>query len=167
MEIAEAVRNTSIFGSLEAAELDDVLKIIRERRFLEGDVIMREGDDGDSLYILAEGEVGVSKSLTMKFADDDYRETEKVLTRFRDADRVIFGEMALIGRDNRSATVMAKTDCTLAEIRREEFMALIEGRPQIGVKILMKVAELLVVRLRQASRDVIRLTTALSIALSK
>jgi len=167
MNIAEAVQNASIFHALDADELNDVIRIIQEKRFQEGDVIMREGDEGDTLYILAEGEVGVSKSLTMKFGDDDYRETEKVLTRFRDTDHVIFGEMALIGRDNRSATIVARTDCTLAEIRRDDFISLIEGHPKIGVKILLEVADLLVSRLKQASQDVIRLTTALSIALSK
>jgi CRP/FNR family transcriptional regulator, cyclic AMP receptor protein len=167
MEIVEAVRNASIFETLEADEIEDVLKVVREKRFSKGDVVMQEGDQGDSLYILVEGEVGVSKSLTMKFGDDDFRQEEKVLTRLLAKDRVIFGEMAMIGRDSRSATVLARSDCVLAEIRRDDFLGLVEGHPKIGVKILLKVAELLVTRLRQASRDVIRLTTALSIALSK
>jgi len=167
MEIVEAVRNASIFETLEADEIENMLKVVREKSFSQGDVVMQEGEEGDTLYILVEGEVGVSKSLTMKFGDDDFRQEEKVLTRLRAEDRVIFGEMALIGRDNRSATVLARSDCVLAEIRRDDFLGLVEGHPEIGVKILLKVAELLVTRLKQASQDVIRLTTALSIALGK
>ena len=37
----------------------------------------------------------------MKFGDDDFRKAEKVLTRIQPEDNVIFGEMALIGQDNR------------------------------------------------------------------
>ena len=103
----------------------------------------------------------------MKFGDDDFRKTEKVLTRIQPEDNVIFGEMALIGQDNRSASIMARTDCILFEIKRDDFIRLVEGKPKLGVKVLMKLFELLVSRLRQSSQDVIRLTTALSIALSK
>lgn len=51
------------------------------------------------MYLVLKGEVGVSKSLTLKFGDDDFRETDKVLSRIRPEDHEIFGEMALIGQD--------------------------------------------------------------------
>lgn len=167
MEAREAVRNSLIFKDLGEEELVQVLKISRERRFQSGDVIMQEGEKGDSMYWVAEGEVEVSKTLTMKFGDDDFRKAEKVLTRFRPEDHAVFGEMALIALDNRSATIMANTDCVLFEIRRDDFIGLVEDSPELGVKVLLKLAELLVDRLRRSSQDVMRLTTALSIALSK
>ena len=58
------------------------------------------------LYLVIEGEVEVSKALTMKFGEDDFRETEKVLTRCRPEDQVVFGEMAMIAPDTRSATLI-------------------------------------------------------------
>jgi CRP-like cAMP-binding protein len=167
MEISETVKNSSIFSTLENEELEEVLRITKEKRFLQGDMIMLEGEKGDTMYMVLEGEVGVSKSLTMKFGDEDYRETEKVLTRFRPEDHEIFGEMALIGQDNRSASIMARTNCILLGIKRDDFLRLINARPQLGLKVLLKLSELLIRRLRQSSQDVIRLTTALSIALSK
>ena len=167
MEHIEAIKKSFIFSTLNDEELAEVLNITSEIRFLEDEIIMQEGDDGDSMYLVVEGEVGVSKSLTMKFGDDDYRQTEKVLTRFRPEDHVIFGEMALIGQDNRSASIIASTDCLFLEIKRDDFINLMENNPKLGLKILMKLSELLVNRLKQSSQDVIRLTTALSIALSK
>ena len=128
---------------------------------------MQEGEEGDTMYMVVEGELEVSKSLTMKFGDDDFRKTEKVLTRFSPDDHVVFGEMALIGREKRSATIIARTACVLFEINRDDFMGLIEDRPRIGAKVLFKLSELLVCRLRVVNQDVIKLTTALSIALSK
>lgn len=167
MEPLEAIKKSSIFSSLEEEELAEILKIITERRFHKGDVIMQEGDEGDTMYLVVEGEVGVSKSLTMKFADDDYRKTEKVLTRLVPEDHEIFGEMALIGEDSRSATINALSDCIFLEIKREDFIRLIEDNSTLGVKMLMNLSQLLTERLRQSSKDVTRLTTALSIALSR
>ena len=167
MEIAEIVKSSFIFQTLDDNELAEILSITTEKRFQKGDVIMQEGEKGDTMYLVVEGEVEVSKSLTMKFGDDDFRKTEKVLTRFRPEDHVIFGEMALIARDNRSASIMAQTDCNLLEIKRDDFIRLVEEKNSLGIKILMRLSELLVNRLRQSSQDVIRLTTALSIALSK
>lgn len=167
MELSEAIKNSSIFNTLEEDELTAIFNITRETRFQEGDVIMQEGDEGDTMYLVVEGEVGVSKSLTMKFGDNDYRKTEKVLTRFGAEDHLVFGEMALIGKDSRSATISARTDCLFLEIKRDDFLKLLEEKPKLGIKVLIKLSELLVSRLRQSSQDVIRLTTALSIALSK
>jgi CRP-like cAMP-binding protein len=128
---------------------------------------MTEGEDGNTMYMIADGDVEVSKSLTMKFGDRDFRKADKVLTRIRPEDHVIIGEMALIGQDTRSASVTARTDCVLLEINRDDFIELVEGNPQLGVKVLMRLSELLVMRLRQSRQDLIRVTTALSIALSK
>ena len=124
------------------------------------------------MYLIMEGEVEVSKSMTMKFGDDDFREIEKVLTRYRPEDHAIFGEMALISQEKRSASIIARTDCQLLEIKRDDFLKLIEEEHRLGVRVLMKcefmkLMEFLVTRLRQSGQDIIRLTTALSIALSK
>jgi len=167
MDTKEAAKNSFIFTGLQDSELDEILNITREKRFRQGDVIMQEGDEGDTMYMVVAGEVGVSKTLTMKFGDDDFRKTEKVLTRFSPEDHVVFGEMALICQDSRSASVVAHTDCLLLEIKREDFVRLVESRTDLGVKVLLKLSELLVGRIRRANEDVVRLTTALSIALSK
>jgi len=167
MEFADAIKTSFIFNTLEDKEVREILDISREKKFLKDDLIMQEGEKGDTMYLVVEGEVGVSKSLTMRFGDNDFRQTEKVLTRFRPEDHVIFGEMALIGQDNRSASIMANTDCLFLEIKRDDIISLIKNKPDLGVKILMRLSELLVNRLKQSSQDVIRLTTALSIALDK
>jgi len=167
MKSLDAIRKSFIFGALEDGQLVDILNITRERRFNKDEIIMQEGEKGDTMYLVVEGEVGVSKSLTMKFGDNDFRQTEKVLTTFKPDDHVVFGEMALIGQDSRSASIIARTDCLFLEISRADFVKLIEAEPKLGVMILMKLSELLINRLKQSSQDIIRLTTALSIALSK
>ncbi len=167
LEIGEALKDSSIFRGLRDEELEAVLNIVREKRFHKDDVIMQEGDEGNTMYMILEGELGVSKSLTMKFGEDDYRQTEKVLNRLTAKDHAVFGEMALIAQDKRSASIVANTDVILLEISRDDFIRLMESRPELGVRILLNLSRLLIARLRQSSQDIIRLTTALSIALSR
>ena len=166
MNPTQAIKETIIFSDLDEQEVKEVIRITKEKRFSKNETIMQEGQEGDSMYILVDGNVEVSKTITMKMGEDDYTEKEKILTSLKAQDNVIFGEIAMIDKENRSASVMATTDCILLEIKRTDFLDLVEKRPQMGVKVLRKIAELLANRLRQSSQDVIRLTTALSIALS-
>ena len=166
MDISK-VAQVVIFKNLSRDELSRVMTIMRERHFKKGEMVMQEDEEGETMYMVMEGEVEISKRLTMKFGEDDFRETEKVLSRINAADHAVFGEMALISRITRSATIGAVTDCLLLEIRRDDFLRFIEEIPSLGVKVLMNISELLISRLRQSSQDVMRLTTALSIALGK
>lgn len=165
--VKKTVMTSSLFRNLHDQELEEVLGITREKRFLKDETIMHEGEQGDTMYMVVEGELGVSKSLTLKFGDGDFRKTEKVLTRYRPEDHAIFGEMALICQDRRSASIVARTDCLLLELKRDDFIRLIESNPKLGLKILLNLSEFLINRLRQSSEDVVRLTTALSIALGQ
>ena len=166
MNPADVIKKTFIFDNLDERELSDILKITREKSFSQGEMIMQEGKEGDSMYIVVDGSLEVSKTLTMKMGEDDFAEKEKILTSLNAQDNVVFGEIALIDREKRSASVVSTTDCVLLEIKREDFLDLMEKKPKMGVKIFRKLAVLLAGRLRQSSQDVIRLTTALSIALS-
>jgi CRP-like cAMP-binding protein len=164
----DTVRKAPLFKNLEDHEISEVLNITTEKRVHKEHLIMQEGDEGSTMYILLEGEVKVSKALTMNFGGEDMRKTEKVLSSLRAQDQVLLvGEMALIANEKRSASIMAQTDCLLLEIRRDDFMRLIETKAALGVKVLLNLAELLASRLRHSDENVIRLTTALSIALSR
>ena len=166
MNPSETIRKIFIFNDLDDLEIEEILKISQEKRFAEGEVVTQEGEQGDSMFILFEGNVEVSKTLTMKVEEGDFTEREKILRRFKAEDNLVFGEIAMIDQETRSASVVTTTDCILLEIKREDFLKLLEDRPKTGVKILQRLAELLANRLRQSSKDVVRLTTALSIALS-
>lgn len=166
MNPSEVIKKSFIFENLDDREVGEILRISHERRFPKGETITQEGEQGDSMYILFDGSVEVSKTLTMKLEEGDFTEREKILTRFKAEDNLVFGEMAMIDKEKRSASVVSTTDCILLEIKREDFLGLIEKMPEMGVKVLKKMAELLARRLRDSSQDVIRLSTALSIALS-
>jgi CRP-like cAMP-binding protein len=75
--------------------------------------------------------------------------------------------MAILEDEPRSATVTASTDCDLYEINKKDLLALGERRPDIGYRIILRIAEVLCSRLRKSNRDILKLTTALSISLSR
>lgn len=156
-----------VFQDLNGQELEAAAGVMIPREFKAGQVVMSEGEPGHSMYFIASGEVQVSKTLTMKFGEDDFRETEKTMSMLKADDYVVFGEMALISEMERSATVTAIKDSTLYEISRDAFLALANENPSLGFKVTLRIAELVSKRLKKSGEDVVRLTTALSIALSR
>jgi CRP-like cAMP-binding protein len=161
------LQKADFFRDLAEDEITAIIRIMAPKKFPSGAVIMREGDQGDTLYMMAAGRVEVNKTLTMKFGQDDYRETEKTLTILSADTHAVFGEMALITEDQRSATITALSDCMLYEISRADFLRLAADRPSLGFKVTLRIAALLSHRLKKSGEDVVRLTTALSIALSQ
>ncbi len=152
-----------LIQDLTQEELQRVLYLAKPRFFHKNATIIKEGDKGDSFYIMVEGEVEITKRLTMTLDQDLPK--EKRMTRLRAQDGVSFGEMALLENDTRSATVTALTDCRLLELHRDDFLGFIREHSDTGCKILLRLAQLLSQHLRKTGQDVVKLTTALAIAL--
>jgi CRP/FNR family cyclic AMP-dependent transcriptional regulator len=159
----EFLKKISLFQDLEEDEIKQVLNRTTLRNFPAGAVILHEGETGDSLFIMCQGEVEITKALTLVLDEDTPR--ERVMIRLNALDGVCFGEMALLENEARSATVTASSDCSLLELHQQEFLALIRENPPMGLKILLRLAQLLSRHLRKTNQDVIKLTTALAIAL--
>jgi len=156
-------RKIFLFQDLEDDEIRQVLSRTKPRDFPAGSVIIREGEPGDSMYIMASGEVEITKRLTLELDEDTPK--ERVMIRLRAEDGVYFGEMSLLEQDTRSATVTALTDCQLLELNHQDFLELIRHHPIMGVKLLLHLAQLLSRHLRKTNQDVVKLTTALAISL--
>jgi CRP/FNR family transcriptional regulator, cyclic AMP receptor protein len=156
-------RKIFLFQDLEDRELEQVLARTHPREFSTGEVILQEGDPGDSLYIMVAGEVEITKRLTLVLDEDTPK--ERVMIRLNAEDGVYFGEMSLLESDPRSATVTALSDCRLLELYRKDFLELVRNDPAMGVKLLLRLAQLLSRHLRKTNQDVVKLTTALAISL--
>jgi CRP/FNR family transcriptional regulator, cyclic AMP receptor protein len=91
-----------------------------------GDVLFREGDRGDKLYVLLEGEMEI-------LLGDFVLETAKSGT--------LIGEMALIDDSPRTATARAKTPCRLAEIDRRRFHFLVQQTPHFATHVMKTLAD--------------------------
>jgi CRP-like cAMP-binding protein len=164
---AMRLRNVGILRDLGDEECGKVFAIARRVEFRSGETIMREDEQGDTMYLFVAGEVDVTKNLTLKLGERDFAMAEKSMNKLSAEHVSVFGEMSMFGPEPRSATITASSDCVLYEIHRDDFVALCEAEPRIGLSVLRRMASVLCSRVRKGNEDVLKLSTALSIALSR
>lgn len=162
------LHETELFKDLNAEQITKVLSIARRVSFSEGEIIVREGDVGETMYIILEGSVDVVKSLVIDGMDEDeITEKNKVFTRLSSKDHAVFGEIALLEELRRTATIKAVTHCVLYELRKDDFLKLAEQDHALGYRILLNLSRIVSARLRKADDDTIKLTTVLSFVLKE
>jgi CRP-like cAMP-binding protein len=118
-----------IFEELAPADLDQVAKLLKDRRVSEGSVLFRQGDPGDTMFVVQEGRV--------KIVTADSMGREKVLAFYGEGG--FFGEMALLTGAPRTATALAATNTRLLEMRKDDFDLLLSANATI-MKEMLKVA---------------------------
>lgn len=133
-----------IFEELSRRELAAVERILHHREYIRGEVIFRQGERGAGMYIVHHGKVSV-------VSEPDQQE----LSVMKDGD--FFGEVALLDESPRSATVIAKTDCSVFGFFQPDLFDLIARDSRLGVKIVLRVARFACQRLRQSNERVIAL----------
>ena len=145
------IKQARIFADLEEDELQRVAEICKEQQFRSGKTIFKEGDPGNRLYIISEGEVRISRDVPGS--------GEEALTVLKPG--ACFGEMAVFDRSERSTDAIANKDCTLVTITRSDFELLLDFDRDLGFKILWSVVRLLSERLR-VTNDNLRSFLAMS-----
>jgi CRP-like cAMP-binding protein len=95
-----------------------------------GEVVVSEGEEGSSVFILAEGALDV--------AVRDRKGHQIVIDRMVPGD--IFGEMSLLTGQPRSATVLAATDAVIYEIRKSDIEPILRRRPEIATSLALLMA---------------------------
>lgn len=135
MDKAGLLKRTPLFSVLTDAEIGTVLKTARERSFLEGKHIIREGHEGGmGFYVLLTGTA-------------EARKGDLVLAAYGPGD--YFGEMALLLDDTpRTAEVVATSALTCLVITKWDLRGLIQTKPDVGVKMMAELAR----RLRDTDR---------------
>ncbi len=161
------LHKVGILADLSEDDLKKVLAISQRVVFKSGETIMREGEEGESMYFFVEGEVDVTKNLTLKLGDRDFATAEKSMNKLSASIVSLFGEMSVFGPEPRSATITASSDCVLYSVRRAEFTKLCDDDPKIGLLIVRHITAMLCSRVRKGNEDVLKLSTALSLALSR
>ena len=117
----EQLKQVPLFSSMDAQEISDVRAIMDENAYAPGQVIFREGDRGEWLYIVTDGEVEVLKSLPGHDAQP--------LRRLGPGE--CFGEIALVSDTARSATVRALSPTNVLAVDREAFQAMFASLPPL------------------------------------
>lgn len=124
-EMMDQLRQVDFLRELPDEELRLLLPGVTVLKFGAGEIIVREGDHGDSLYIIRSGVVEVIAGA------GDGRQVH-----IRDLQHpAFFGEMALMTGEPRTATIRARTDAELLELNREGFTELFKLHPETAAKI--------------------------------
>ena len=121
----EVLKRVPLFVDLDRRELQQVARLFKERRFSQGETVMKEGLGGASFFVIESGEatvtVGGDERATLK--EGDY-----------------FGEIALFDEGARTATVTAATEMACYGLTLWEFRPLVRENGEIGWKLLQTLA---------------------------
>lgn len=118
------LKSLSIFKDTPEHILADLAPLMEEEEYEQNTLIFQEGEIGDCMYIIYQGKVNIHKGGT----------TLAILK-----EKEVFGELALLDAEVRSAGATTNTDCILFRIEQEPFYELIENRPEVAkgfIKIL-------------------------------
>ena len=119
------LKNIEIFADLSVNELAAVASVTEEAAFDEMEMVFREGETGDTLFLIVEGEVAVIKDCN---ADREFE-----LDTIGPGD--YFGDMALFGDDRRSATIRVKKDARFLTLNKQELQEIVREYPQIALHV--------------------------------
>lgn len=107
-----------------------------------GDLIVKQGDPGDSAYIISRGLAAVTLSLP---------DTNRVLRLVTFSYGTMFGEMTLLDREVRSANVEVVEDVSCFKITTDNFEKMRRDEPDLAMILMHAISKMLVERLRQAN----------------
>lgn len=107
----EMISEVPMFANMDSASLDKFTKVMKTKNYTEGDIIIKQGQPGEYLYVILDGAVSVIQ--------EDTGGNEIELTELAEGD--CFGEMALLTGDPCSATIRSKRATTLLSLYKDDF----------------------------------------------
>ena len=140
VSLRQILRRSRLFERLGDSEIDAILAHATVARHAEGDQIFAKGDPDNSMMAVLKGRVMISAP------SPDGRQV--VLTVMREGD--VFGEIALLDGNERTADATAAIDCELLVVPRRSLLALLERRPDLCIDLLIVLCE----RLRRTNEQV-------------
>ncbi len=144
-KMIQGLKTFPLLSKLSDEDLALLAEVMREQDFPAGTEILREGEPGDDMYLLLEGSVDVLK--TTPFGES------YITASLLDSYHCSFGEMALIDKGTRSATIRAKTDCRTLSMDYVSFQSFCREHPHIGLELLMSISVTLVRDLRMENEN--------------
>ena len=132
------LKNVVLFKDLSLRDLSMIDSMLHERRYLAGEVIFDEGEEGQGLFVLLEGRVKITRpgsdpDIELEFGPGSF-----------------FGEVALLDQSLRTAQARALEDSLIVALFRVEFYSLLQTHSAIASRISFQLARVLASRLRQA-----------------
>jgi len=123
--IRQLLSGVELFQSLSAAELESLAHAAKLRLYAAGENLCRQGEPGDSFYVIREGRVAVLVT------DSD----GATVTAAHLANGAFFGEMSLLTGEPRSGTISAETDVEVLCVSKQDFAGLLHANAELAVKL--------------------------------
>ena len=143
--VLEQLKQFPFLSGIDTAELEALAGMLSQGHFEAGTDIITEGETGVDMYLLTEGTVDIIKKTIF---GDSY-----VCATLDSSKHCVFGEMALIDSDLRSATVRAKTICDVLKIDKDSFDRYLDMHPRTGIVLLKLISINLVRNLREENTN--------------
>ncbi|MGH7753220.1 MAG: cyclic nucleotide-binding domain-containing protein [Gemmatimonadales bacterium] len=145
------LKQAGIFQDLDEGELARVAEVCKEQTVEVTQYVFKEGEPGNRLYIIAQGEVRISRTIPGS--------GEEALAVLKPG--ACFGEMAILDRSERSTDAIANTTVRLITISRPDFELLLDFNRDLAYKVLWNIVRFLAARLR-VTNDNLRSFLAMS-----
>ncbi len=156
-----------IFKDMTIDQVREVHKFVRPAYYKKNDLIWTEGDYGEDVGLLVEGKIEITQQLTLFTSEDSTQSADKSLIRLTAEQRPVIGEIALCANSPRSATVVAKSTVKMGLFSLKDLRQIIKSDPSFGYLLYRNLASIVAERLIQANQNVLKLTTAFSLAVQR
>jgi CRP-like cAMP-binding protein len=150
-DYTDLLKSVAIFQDLDEGELARVSEVCRIQDFVSGEYVFKEGEPGNRLYLVVDGEVRISRMIPGS--------GEEALAILKKGS--LFGEMAVFDRSERSTDAISNGGCKLLSISRSDFELLLDFNRELAYKVLWSCTRLLSSRLR-STNDSLRSFLAMS-----
>lgn len=145
--LTQRLTENILFQDLSGKELRLVENIVNLRTYRPGETIFRQGEVGVGMYIIASGLVNI-------YVEEVVAATGELqtnhITQLNDGD--FFGDLALVEENSRrSATAVASVETTLIGFFKPALLEIADRNPSAGVKILLRLGEVLGARLKETT----------------
>ena len=164
----EQLKKFTIFSDLTDDELNHFDEALKEVRIEKGQQFITEGEEGNCIYLLLEGEVQINQALTLSMNKSESDNREKAILKLSSDINPLFGEMSMFNEgDRRTANVRAETTCVLVKLDKSDLYNICEKNPNIGFKVMRNLGRIISGNLIKANQNVLKLTTAFSLILER
>jgi CRP-like cAMP-binding protein len=132
------LRTVRLFKDIGEPELSDLRQSLRERGLRRGAILFRQDDPGEEMFLVRRGGVLVSRLVTGR--------VEHVIARLGPGE--FFGEMSLLARSRRSATIQAEIDTELLVLDAAHLQRLTDRTPRAAAAFFRAMVQVFIERLR-------------------
>ena len=134
------LKSVNIFSDLSEGELNSIQEICKTRNYPKNSMIILEEEMGDVVFIVMSGTVKITR------VNDEGKEV--ILAMLGSGE--VFGEMAILDGESRSANALSQENCEVVTINREDFLSLLKTNNKVSLNLMTEFA----IRLRKSDQQI-------------